>query len=115
MTYRTDIRTYALDTELVQLSPWGTYVGGRAQCADGVVRKLKRISSTADTFYSVPASVTVNGRTVAGYVTLETVNGLSTPTDGDPLVVRFVPYRYRKNSHMLPYWPPSGERDTLWT
>ncbi len=95
-------REYARGTYLVSSYPWGLYVGGRALCSDGKVRTLKRISETADTFFSVPASVTVGGRTVAGYVTTETISGMSVETADDPIVVRFVAYSYRRNGNLLP-------------
>lgn len=90
---------YALGTSLNTRMPWGTFVGGRALCPDGKVRRLARIALTADTFFSVPASVQVRGKTVAGYVTVETIGGFSTATQDDPAVVRFVPYRNRKNAN----------------
>jgi hypothetical protein len=88
---------YANGTYLAVSYPWGLFHGGRAMCPDGIVRTLKRISSTADTFFSIPASVTAYGKTVSGYVTCETVAGFSTETEDDPAVIKFVPYRYRKN------------------
>ncbi len=97
-----DRRTYAEGTYLTQSYPWGMYVSGRAMCSDGVARQLKRIASTADTFFSVPASVTVHGRTVAGYVTVECASGSSVETDDDPSMVKFVAYTYGKNGDVLP-------------
>lgn len=95
-------RPYGNDTGLVVRYPWGIYVSGRAMCSDGKVRALKRISDTADTFFSVPAAVAVNGKTVSGYVTLETAAGFSTETPDDPTVVKFVAVTYGKNGGMLP-------------
>lgn len=103
-------RTYALGTRLDVTYPWGLHTGGRALCSDGRTRELKRIAQTADTFFSVPAAVRVNGRTVTGFVTVETLVGWSTETDEDPYVVRFVANRYGRNGHLLPDWPPTGER-----
>lgn len=97
----TERHDYANGTFLVQSYPWGLFHGGAAQCADGTVRRLKRIAQTADTFFSIPASVTVRGKTVAGYVTTETVSGMSTATDDDPTIVRFNAYRYRKNHDLI--------------
>lgn len=93
---------YANGTYLDIGMPWSVYVGGAALCTDGKVRKLARIAETADTFFSVPASVRVNGKYVSGYVTTETVEGYSTPSDSDPVVVKFVTYQNRKNAHLLP-------------
>lgn len=65
-------------TRVLQFSPWGIYArnGHRLLCADGKIRAAE-LAETADTFFSVPASVRVNGRRVSGYMTTETVDGLS--------------------------------------
>lgn len=97
-----DRRNYASGTYLDSRMPWGVYVGGAVLCSDGKVRKLARIAQTADTFFSVPASVQVQGKTVAGYVTVETLAGFSTETESDPAVAKFVAYSHRKNGHLLP-------------
>lgn len=94
-------RKYAHGTYLELQGPWHTYCGGKALCADGKVRKLKRIAYGADTFFSIPASVTVQGKTVAGYVTVTTIEGWDTATKEDPAVVRFHAYKYRKNHGLL--------------
>ncbi len=94
-------RDYAQGTYLTVRYPFATFVGGSALCKDGKVRTLKRISESADTFFSVPASVEVrqNGKrfTVAGYVSVDTVSGSSVETEDDPAIVRFHAYRYGKN------------------
>lgn len=97
-----DTRDYAQGTSLTQSYPWGMYRSGRALCSDGKVRALARIAPTADTFFSVPASVKVAGRTVSGYVTVQTMSGMSTETPDDPAIVRFVAYSYGRNGHLLP-------------
>jgi hypothetical protein len=99
---RINTRTYANDTYLMQEAPFGWYRGGAALCTDGKVRKLKRIADTADTFFSVPAAVTVNGKTVSGYITVEAMSGSSVPIDDDPAVVKFVAVKYGKNWNLLP-------------
>ena len=97
-----ETRQYAEGTELTQDYPFGFYVTGRALCTDGKVRRLTRIAETADTFFSVPASVKVSGKSVAGYITTEALSGLSFTSEGDPAVVRFVAYSSRVNGHLLP-------------
>ena len=98
-----DTREYGYGTRLTSSYPWGIYVGGRAMCSDGRVRALARIAQTADTFFSVPASVKVAGRTVAGYVTTECASGSSVYVDEtDPVVVKFVAMQNRLNSDALP-------------
>lgn len=88
---------YARGTEWTRRYPWGINVSARAECPDGIVRRVARIAATADTFFSTPAAVKAYGKTVAGYLTIETVSGLSTPIESDPAIVRFVPFKYRKN------------------
>lgn len=77
------------------------FLAGRALCSDGRVRRLKRISITADTFYSVPAAVTVSGRTVSGFVTFERMDGFTVEMPHDPHVVKFVAEN-GKNKGLLP-------------
>lgn len=97
------IRRYALGTYLEQSYPWGLYVSGKAICSDGRVRKLKRISETADTFFSVPAAITVQGKTVSGFISVETVEGFTArESEDDPAVVKFQANQYGKNSDLLP-------------
>jgi hypothetical protein len=57
---------------------------------------------TADTFFSVPSAVKVNGRTVSGYVTMQCRSGSSVVTDEDPELLIFVAYQYGRNCHLLP-------------
>lgn len=97
-----ETRNYANGTCLINTQPWGIYVGGRALCSDGKVRAIKRLAQTPDTFFSIPASVTVKGKTVAGYVTTQTISGSSVATIDDPMVVKFIAYTYRKNGNILP-------------
>lgn len=86
---------YAAGTYLEVTRPWGICVAGAALCADGKVRRLARISDTADTFFSVPAAVKVRGRTVSGYVTVDTAND-------DTATVYFLRYDYGRNADALP-------------
>jgi methyl coenzyme M reductase gamma subunit len=83
---------YPHDTYLLMttMNMMGCYVGGCAICADGKKRKLKRIAATADTFFSIPAAVTVAGKTVTGFITTDDDDG-----------VRFHADTYRKNAGLL--------------
>lgn len=96
-----DKREYAYGTYLLCRMPWSTYVGARALCPDGKVRNVKRISICADTFFSVPASVSYKGKTVTGYITVATKSGSSFATDDDPGYVKFIPYSKGKNGHIF--------------
>jgi len=99
---RTDFRPYGEGTSVLVGTPFGFYRSARVMCSDGKVRTTKRISDTADTFFSVPAAVSVRGKTVSGYVTVETSAGSSTETADDPLVLKFVAYQYGRNAGRLP-------------
>lgn len=98
----TTTRDYADDTSITSAYPFGTYITARVMCADGRVRTVKRIADTADTFFSVPCAVTVSGRTVTGYLTVEGRSGSSVATDDDPAVAKFVAYDYGRNADALP-------------
>lgn len=96
---------YARGTSLeLEPGPFAcAFVSGRALCVDGKVRAVRFPSGgIADTFFSVPATVTVGGKTVSGYVTVETVEGYSIPAEDDPEIVRFVANSYGRNGHLLP-------------
>lgn len=83
------IRAYNNGTYIEIRLPWGEYISADALCPDGKIRKTKRISATADTFFSVPASIRFRGKTVAGYITIEDET------------VRFIPYKNRKNGNIF--------------
>jgi hypothetical protein len=76
-------------------TPWGSglYPGARitALIPSGEIRRCE-ITGHADTFFSIPARASIGGRKVAGYVSSETLSGMSTETEGDPAVFRFNPY-----------------------
>lgn len=55
------------------------------------------IVAPADTFFSVPARVSLNGRKIAGYVSVSTVQGFDTETADDPAIYIFRPYLYGSN------------------
>ena len=73
-----------------------------ALCEDGKQRTVRCSPNGADTFFSIPASVKANGKTVSGYLTMSTVDGYSTASDTDPAIYRFVVYRYGKNADRIP-------------
>jgi hypothetical protein len=76
---------YASGTWLSTSGPWDVFRAGRALCPDGTVRMLKRIAITADTYFSIPASVTVAGKTVSGWVSVtDTSDPSGNGTANDP-------------------------------
>jgi hypothetical protein len=82
--------------------PFAEIRAARALCTDGKVRAFRPTNGHGDTFFSVPGSVKVGGKTVTGFISTETRDGFSTATDDDPAVVKFTAYRYGKNGHLLP-------------
>jgi len=76
---------------------------GLAMCSDGKVRAVRFPGGgIADTFFSVPAAVDVDGKRVSGFITVETAEGWTTETEDDPAVVKFHAYSERKNGALLP-------------
>jgi len=62
----------------------------KALCSDGI-RRYARITGEPDKFFSIPASVHVQGKRVTGYITEE--------SNGD---YEFHAYKPGKNGHLLP-------------
>jgi len=60
-------------------------------CSDGKRRSAFRLR-TPDTFFSMPASIKIKGKTVSGYLT----------KSSDGTDVEFHSYLYGKNGHLLP-------------
>lgn len=76
-----------------------------AKCEDGKVRRVRpSYDGIADTFFSVPATVSVwvpyekRNVSVSGYLTTYRKDGSSV---GDPDGLKFVAYAYGKNGHYL--------------
>lgn len=85
---------YAYGTSITQSYPFGIYVSAYALCPDGRVRKVKRIAQTADSFFSIPASIKYKGKTVAGHLYFS--NDITSPA-----AVMFAPYSYRKHGKIF--------------
>jgi hypothetical protein len=99
---RVERRDYGLGTWVEQTAPWGWFRQGRVICSDGRLRRTDRLAECADTFFSVPAKVKVNGKTVSGYITFETAEGFTTASPADPTCVKFIAHQYGKNASELP-------------
>ncbi len=93
-------RNFDQDTYVVQTVPWGLYVAARMLCQDGKIRAAHHVAETADTFFSVPASVKVTYQgqryTVAGYLTYSEDHDNTGQT-----VIEFRHTYGRKNSHIM--------------
>ena len=73
-----------------------------ALCADGKRRNaFPSHDGYGDTFFSIPAFVYVGKTRVYGFITYEAMSGSSVPTEDDPLTVRFIAYKYRKNHKLV--------------
>lgn len=70
----------------------------RALCSDGKWRMAQQ-TGEPDTFFSMPARVQVNGKTVSGFLTTRTVEVWDNKFE--PIWV-FIAYSYRKNAALLP-------------
>lgn len=96
---------YGYGTSLVmERGPFACgFESARAMCSDGIVRNVRFANGgIADTFFSIPGRVSVKGKTVSGFVTVETAEGWSTETEGDPAVVKFYAFTHRANGALLP-------------
>lgn len=90
-----DRREYG-EAAMIVSYPWGLfYKATKVLCSDGIRRNTKRIAVTADTFFSIPASMTVKGKTVSGYVTV-------VEDDKGERDLQFRAYTYGKNGYLLP-------------
>ena len=82
----------------------------RVLCSDGRTR-IATATAEPDTMETVPARVSVRGRTVSGHVYHRGNLDYRTPgwpayADDDPTpLYRFAAYTYRRNGAMLPAWP----------
>lgn len=78
---------------MVRRGPWQVPVKVLdCLCSDGV-RRVATITGAPDTYFSIPARVTVKGKTVSGFVM--TRSGFEDDYE-------FVAYTYRKNGNLLP-------------
>ena len=78
---------YAKGTEIIRgPGPWALNIAARAICPDGRVRKMR--IGEADTFWTCPARLSYRGKTISGFVSLESDSGLSSDPE---LFVKFTP------------------------
>lgn len=91
-------------------SPWGAQTGSvyAVLCSDGKVRHAT-VTAEADSFWTLPARVSVRGKTVTGYLYVdEWPNGYGAEHVGDSRVYKFTPNGWMRNARMLPEWPPTA-------
>jgi hypothetical protein len=89
-------------THVSRTYPWGVHPrnGHRLLCSDGVIRSAE-LSSTADTYFSVPAFIRIKGDWITGYATCER----DSKWEHEVWV-----FRHHTNQHApLPKWPSSFE------
>lgn len=81
----------------------GNMVRARAMCIDGVVRAVRpSFDGIADSFFSIPATCTIKGKAVSGFITFATErSGLSTEIEGDMTQVEFHANLGRANSYVI--------------
>ena len=73
--------------------------GNSALCSDGKIRSV-RMAQCADTWFSIPASIRINGKTITGYVSCETQRCSSDNQD----IYTFRHHNEQKWKHNLPSW-----------
>lgn len=84
---------------------FGSPVGCRQQnilCSDGK-RRTAVFAAEPDTFFTIPASVRVNGKSVSGFVWHDDLI-YDDDYQTTPGVWKFTAYSYGKNGHLLPEW-----------
>lgn len=92
--------------------PWGVFNrnGHRVLCSDGKIRACE-MAPTADTFFSVPASIRIAGKSITGYVTGEdawdAANKVSYKAHS------FHQHDGQEAKHLLPKWPANYGPDYL--
>lgn len=89
-------------TYITRSYPWGLHPrnGHRLLCGDGVIRAAS-LAQTADTFFSIPASVRVTGKTISGYACTESVWDDETQTEKTVSAFRSHDCHYGT----IPQWP----------
>lgn len=93
-----------MKTFFSQTYPWGLFrrTGHRLLCADGKIRAAE-LAQCADTFFSIPASVRINGKRVSGYATCDESEGVRVHT--------FRPYDKHKEAFPSLIWPVSHSEE----
>lgn len=89
-------------THVSRSYPWGLHPrnGHRLLCSDGVIRSAE-MAETADTYFSVPASIRINGKRITGYTSCER----DSKWEHEVWV-----FRHHTNQNApLPAWPSSFE------
>ena len=94
------------NTFTVQSQPWGLFrrSGHRVLCSDGQIRACQ-MAQTADTFFSIPASIRIAGKSISGYVTTESEYDFTEKKEY--CAYSFRQHTNQKNQHNLPPWPSS--------
>ena len=72
-----NLRNYAKGTWVETFGPFATFTRTKDVCPDGAARVV-RLAATADSYFSVPASLSYRGKTVSGFICWASDSGLST-------------------------------------
>lgn len=99
-------------THVTVTRPWGLYLrnGHRMLCADGVIRAVSS-AATPDTFFSVPASIRIKGKTYSGY--WSTADTQWTKTRHDNFHTVYVFHPHTGQGCPLPEWPDGDAKNAL--
>ena len=83
----------------------------KALCEDGKTRTAT-VTGHADTWFSIPAVVKANGKSVTGYLTKSDSLGWCQESEKD-VGLNFIAYKYRKNHGEIPVIYPYCRKDEL--
>jgi hypothetical protein len=87
---------------IVRRGPWDIpYKAERVLCGDGV-RRTVRVREP-DTYFSLPGTVKVRGKSVSGFVSFSKY--VDEERGDEVSVLTFTPYKYGKNADVLPNVP----------
>ena len=94
--------------------PWGLFYrnGHRLLCSDGKIRAAE-LAPSADTFFSVPAFIRINGKRISGYMTAEEQRWIQGEKEREPFLTcySFRQHTDQKNPHNLPAWGELSDTD----
>lgn len=104
-------------TRIARTMPWGLNQrhGHSLLCSDGIIRGA-RLAPSQDTWFSTPAQISIEGKTITGYMCAEE----EVWTEGDTkdrvynAAYCFRQHTTQKNPHNLPPWPIASDDTISW-
>jgi hypothetical protein len=90
-----------MKTKINYTYPWGLIRrnGNRLLCADGIIRAAE-LAQTADTYFSIPASIRIKGKRIEGFASFDESKGQR--------VYTFCPFNNELKEFPFLAWPTTG-------